>query len=228
MPRPVGHVRLLVLPVCPTRHEEDGISGSFCLCRDSVGGMAEVEGVAVARLRASERCCDLFISRGTTDLTIAEIAGAIGVSQRTFYRYFPTKAESVSPVFDWTTARFDEAITDAAPDALLPEVLLAAFRAGLGGAQEARTRALFPLVFADAEMWSVFLRKVHDGERSLARVITPRLVFDADSIAARAAAAAVASATRIALEVMVTAGADPETVYADTIHAFASGAIRRR
>lgn len=190
--------------------------------------MAEVEGVAAARLRASERCCDLFVAQGTTDLTIAQIAGAIGISQRSFYRYFPTKAESVSPVFDWTTARFDEAIADAAPDAPLPEILLAAFRAGLGGTQRARTRALFPLVFADAEMWAVFLRKVHDGERSLARVMTPRLALDTGTIAARAAAAAVASATRIALEVMVTTGAEPETVYADTIDAFASGAIRRR
>jgi AcrR family transcriptional regulator len=212
----------------PTGRENDVSCGSFCHHGDSVSGMAELEGVAAARLRASERCCDLFISRGTTDLTIAEIAASIGVSQRTFYRYFPTKAESVSPVFDWTTARFDEAITDAALGAALNEVLLAAFRAGLGGPQEARTRALFPLVFADAEMWSVFLRKVHDGERSLARVITPRLAVDTDSVAARAAAAAVASATRIALEVMVTAGADPETVYADTIDAFASGAIRQR
>ncbi|MBT9607606.1 TetR/AcrR family transcriptional regulator [Microbacterium sp.] len=190
--------------------------------------MAEVEGVAAARLRASERCCDLFISRGTTDLTIAEIADVIGVSQRTFYRYFPTKAESVSPVFDWTTARFEETITKAAPGAPLPEVLLAAFRAGLGGAQEARTRALFPLVFADAEMWSVFLRKVHDGERSFVSIIAPRLASGADSVAARTAAAAVASATRIALEVMVTADADPEAVYANTIDAFASGVIRQQ
>ncbi|MBU4214046.1 MAG: TetR/AcrR family transcriptional regulator [Actinobacteria bacterium] len=190
--------------------------------------MAEVEGVAAARLRASQRCCDLFISRGTTDLTIAEIADVIGVSQRTFYRYFPTKAESVSPVFDWNTARFQEVVTNAVPGEPLPDILFAAFRAGLGGAQSARTRALFTLVFADAEMWSVFLRKVHDGERSFARIIAPRLALDADSVAARTAAAAVASATRIALEVMVTAGADPEVVYANTLDAFASGAIRQR
>ncbi len=190
--------------------------------------MAEVDGVAAARLRASQRCCDLFISVGTTNLTVAEIADAIGVSQRTFYRYFPTKAESVSPVFDWTTARFEEVATNAAPSEPLPDILLAAFRAGLGGAQEARIRALFPLVFADPEMWSVFLRKVHDGERSFAPIIAPRLGLGADSVAARAAAAAVASATRIALEVMVMVGTDPEAVYANALDAFASGAIRQR
>lgn len=196
--------------------------------RSSVSHVPATDALAASRLRASERCCELFVERGTTDLTIAEIARAVEVSERTFYRYFPIKAESVSPLFDWTTTRFDEAVTSAAPDAGVADVLLAAFRAALGGPVAARTRSLFPLVFADAEMWSVFLRKVHDGERSLAPLLAPRLGLTPDSVAARAAAAAVASATRIALETMVTTGADPEAVYAQTIDAFASGAVRRR
>ena len=190
--------------------------------------MAQYEGVSVAHLRASERCCDLFVQRGTTDLTVAEIASAIGISQRTFYRYFPTKAESVSPVFDWTTAQFNEAISAAEPDTPLSEILSAAFRTSLGDTKADRTRALFPLVFADLEMWAVFLRKVHDGERSLARVLASRLGLDVDDLAARAAAASVASATRIALEVMVTNGTDPEHVYVQMIDAFTTGTIRRR
>lgn len=177
-----------------------------------------------SRLRASERCCELFVARGTTDIAIAEIADSIGISQRTFYRYFPIKAECVSPLFDWTTRRFNEAITDAPADEPLSVVLRAAFRAGLGGAVADRTRTLFPLVFRDAEMWSIFLRKVHDGERSLAPVLSPRLGLLPDSISARAAAAAVASATRIALETMVMTHMDAEDVYMRTLAAFAAGA----
>lgn len=188
-------------------------------------GLTALEG---SRLHASVRCCEFFISRGTTDLPIAEIAEAAGISQRSFHRYFPVKAESVSPVFDWTTRRFDEAILEAAPETDVSSVLLAAFRASLLGGVAERTSALFPLVFADREMWSVFLRKVHDGERSLAPVLAPRLGIPADTVAARAAAAAVASATRIALEAMVTTGAGPEETYMQTIDAFASGAVRRR
>ena len=190
--------------------------------------MTESEGVPTARLRASERCCDFYVERASTDLTVAEIAEAAGVSQRTFYRYFPTKAESLSPVFDWTTAEFNSAIAAASPDASLTDTLGQAFRAAFGESKADRTRALFPLVFADMEMWSVFLRKVHDGERSLAHVLTPRLGLDIDDLSARAAAASVASATRIALEVMVTNGSDPEHVYAQMIDAFTTGTIRRR
>ncbi|WP_181420390.1 TetR/AcrR family transcriptional regulator [Curtobacterium sp. MCBD17_023] len=181
-----------------------------------------------SRLRASERCAELFIARGTTGLPIAEITAAVDLSPRTFHRYFATKAESVSPLFDWTTRRFDVTIHAAPEDQPVRETLLAAFRAALGGRIAARTTALFPLVFADAEMWSVFLRKVHDGERSLAPVLAPRLGLEPRTPVARAAAAAVASATRIALEAMVTSGADPEEMYAQTIDAFASGPIRRR
>ncbi|WP_430593222.1 TetR/AcrR family transcriptional regulator [Humidisolicoccus flavus] len=176
-----------------------------------------------SRLQCAEACSALYIERGTTDLTIAEIAASVGVSERTFYRYFPIKAESVSPIFDWTTAAFNAAVAAAPPEASARDALLAAFRAGISGAKLARSRALFPLVFADEQMWSVFLRKVHDGERTLAPVLAPRLHEPADSIASRIAAAAVASATRIALENMVVDGDDPESRFIELLDGFGAG-----
>ena len=173
-----------------------------------------------ARLRASEACCALFIERGTTALTIAEISNEIGISERTFYRYFAIKAESIAPVFDWTTRTFDDVIATAPPAAPVREVLQQGWRAMLGGTNDARTRLLFPLVFADPEMWSVFLRKVHDGERALTPLLAPRLGLETDDVRARAASAAVASATRIVLEEMVIRGADPEESFLRLVDAF--------
>lgn len=181
-----------------------------------------------ARLKAAEACCDLYIRRGTTDLTIAEISREIGISQRSFYRYFPIKAESISPVFDWTTAAFDAAVLGAHPAADVRDVLRGAWRASLGTDNADRTRRLFPLVFADAEMWSAFLRKVHDGERALSPILGARLGLDPDAPRARAASAAVASATRIALEQMVMTGADPEQAYLSLIDAFSGDLLRAR
>ena len=71
----------------------------------------------------------------------------------------------------------------------------------------------------------MFMRRVHDGELSVAPVLAPRLGLAADSVAARAAAAAVASSIRIALEDMVTAGADPEIAYVRTLAQFTSGPL---
>lgn len=178
-----------------------------------------------ARLRASELCCALFIARGTTDLTIAEITREIGISERTFHRYFPFKADAVGPVFDWSVRRSNAVIADADPDLALTEVLHLAFREGLLGRSTERTLQLFPLVFRDPEMWSVFMRKVHDGELSVAPLLAFRLGLAADSVAARAAAAAVASSIRIALEDMATTGADPEGAFVETIAQFTSGPL---
>ncbi|HIX00131.1 MAG TPA: TetR/AcrR family transcriptional regulator [Candidatus Nesterenkonia stercoripullorum] len=88
----------------------------------------EIEPREGARLRASEQCCALFSARGTTDLTITEIASEIGISQRTFYRYFPVKAESVGPVFDWSIRRFNAVIVETDPD-----ISLTVNRTGIDG-----------------------------------------------------------------------------------------------
>ncbi|PZE23178.1 TetR/AcrR family transcriptional regulator [Curtobacterium sp. MCBD17_028] len=191
----------------------------------SEDGLTALEG---SRLRASERCCELFIARGTTDISIAEIADAVGISPRSFYRYFPIKAESVGPMFDATIRASNAMITGARPDAPLLEVLVQAFHTTLFEDARVRTRAILPLVFEDPEMWSVFIRKLHDGERSVAPILAPRLGVPVDSLQARTAAAAVASALRIALEVMVTSGGDPAAVYAEALDAFAAGPLRPR
>ncbi|GAA2059005.1 hypothetical protein GCM10009757_39700 [Streptomyces cheonanensis] len=177
-----------------------------------------------AAMRASERCCELYISRGTTALTVAEITAAIGISARSFHRYFPTKADTVQPVFDWTTDTFNAHVRTAGPGAPR-DVLRDGFRAMLGGAHAARTRALFPLVFADPGMWSVFLRAVHHGEITLAEALAPRLGLPADAVLTRTAAAAVASATRLALEEMARTGRNPEPLFLAHIDAFAAGAL---
>jgi AcrR family transcriptional regulator len=178
-----------------------------------------------ARLSAAEACCALYIERGSTDIPIREIASAIGISERTFYRYFPIKAATVAPIFDWTTATFNSTIHEAPDDLPVRDVLRRGFRAMLGGPVEERTRRLFPLVFADHEMWSLFLRKVHDGERSLTPVLAPRLGVEEASAEGRAGAAAVASATRIALESMVTSGSDPEVIFMSILDAFAEAPL---
>ncbi|KDA05476.1 hypothetical protein DC31_16315 [Microbacterium sp. CH12i] len=186
----------------------------------------EIEPREGARLRASEQCCALFSARGTTDLTITEIASEIGISQRTFYRYFPVKAESVGPVFDWSIRRLRGDRRNGSRHRLDGGAVAVAFRGKLAGRiGRSALCTLFPLVFRNSEMWSVFMRRVHDGELSVAPVVAPRLGLAADSVAARAAAAAVASSIRIALEDMVTAGADPEIAYVRTLAQFTSGPL---
>lgn len=63
-----------------------------------------------------ERAFDLFEARGYEHVTVEEIAEAAGISPRTVYRYFSTKAEIVFAVqTDWMTA-FRDATADGQPD----------------------------------------------------------------------------------------------------------------
>lgn len=183
--------------------------------------MASVR-VDEAMLRASEAACALFIERGTTRLTVAEITASIGVPPRTFHRYFATKADCVKPVFDWTTSTFNEHVASSEA-ASLDDLLRTGFDRMLGGDVAERTRLLFPLVLRDEEMWSVFLRAVHYGETSLAPALATRMGVDGASPVARAAAAAVATATRLALEDLVAHGADPAAAFGDYLHHFGAG-----
>lgn len=171
------------------------------------------------RLRVAEACCDLYLARGTTQLTVAELAGAAGISERTFYRYFPVKAESIAPVFDSMTEAMNAAVVAHGP-APLRAVVVDAFEAMFTGHVPSRAHQIFPLVFADSEMWALFLRKVHDGETTLAPLLAALLGLPMEHDRARAAAAAVASSTRIALERLSAHSGDLAADFAGVLDAF--------
>ncbi|GAA3168539.1 hypothetical protein GCM10020255_055570 [Rhodococcus baikonurensis] len=51
-------------------------------------------------LRVSQSCAAAFVERGDTSTTIAELAERAEISERTFYRCFATKEESIWPMLD--------------------------------------------------------------------------------------------------------------------------------
>lgn len=174
---------------------------------------------SATRLRVSEQCCLFYLQCGTTRLKVMDIAHAAGVSERTFYRYFTVKADSVAPVFDWMTQTMNAAVL-AHPPTQLRDVVIDAFEAMFTSRITGRAQEFFPLIFADEEMWALFLRKVHDGETSLAPLLADLLGLPVGHDRARAAAAAIASSTRIALERLSTEGTGVTVEFTKVLDAF--------
>ncbi|MFF1919796.1 TetR family transcriptional regulator [Streptomyces sp. NPDC058221] len=175
--------------------------------------------LAADRLRASLACCDMYIERASTALTVGEVAQGIGISQRTFHRYFPTKAETILPMFGALSEELNQHF-DVPVGPALRELMMEGYRVMYGYERSQFTQRLFPLVVTDKDMWAVFLRAFHDGEVALVPHLAPHLGVAAGHPRARAAAAAFASSNRIAFDRMVQLGEDHESAFDEQLDAF--------
>lgn len=82
-----------------------------------------------ARERLQEAALTLFAERGYSATTVDDIANLAGVSQRTFFRYFPDKEEVLFDADDHLTAVLVEGIRAAPADASARELVAAGLRA---------------------------------------------------------------------------------------------------
>ena len=180
---------------------------------------------AAAGLRASERCARLYIDLGSTDLTVAQIATGIGVAERTFYRHFPHKRDTIRPLLDETSLMMAASIGESV-DLSIERSLTKAFHDAFGGEREEQTRQLYPLVFRDAGMWAVLLQAVYDGAALVRPAIAGRLGIPADSVRARSAASLFVSTILTCIEIMVESGADPFETFPAALSAATSNPFR--
>lgn len=79
--------------------------------------------------RLQRAALDLFMERGFEQTTVAEIAERAGVTERTFFRYFPDKREVLFSGQDALRDVFVEAVADAPAAAAPREVMIAALDA---------------------------------------------------------------------------------------------------
>jgi mycofactocin system transcriptional regulator len=68
------------------------------------------------RARVERAALDLFTLRGFESVTTDEVADAAGISRRTFFRYYATKADAVWGDFAGHVARLEALLAAAHPD----------------------------------------------------------------------------------------------------------------
>ena len=152
-----------------------------------------------ARGRLEQAAMDLFIERGFEQVTVAEIAGRAGLTERTFFRYFADKRE----VLFWGQDALRELLVDAvagAPGSVAPiDAVAAALEAASAGLQERReySRQRQAVIAANPELQERELIKLASLSAALADALRRRGVTEpAASLAAEAGIAVF----RIAIE----------------------------
>jgi mycofactocin system transcriptional regulator len=99
---------------------------------------------STSRQAVARAALDLFARQGYDNTTVDQIAAAVGVSRRTFFRYYESKREVVWGEFDAELARLHGQLAEAPEDQPMMEVLRQAVidtnRFGAGELDELRIR----------------------------------------------------------------------------------------
>lgn len=139
-----------------------------------------------ALLRAA---LELFTTKGYEETTVDEIAEAVDVSQRTFFRHFTNKEETVFAVQHMVEARFVQALRERPAD----EAPFVAMRGAVLGAWEAMGQSIeevvpvelhmrtYQMIESTPSLLAVHLRHSIEMEEEIAHLIAEREGLDVDS-----------------------------------------------
>jgi AcrR family transcriptional regulator len=172
-----------------------------------------------AMLDASRAVVTLFIDRGTSAFTIKELAAHAGISERTFYRYFPRKEDVVRPFLTSGLERVS-ALAAARPAAEPIDVaLLHAWRDSWVSMQPARARMLFHVLNESDIFRAIWFQVNAESAARWAEVIADRIGIERGSRQAALAGAIVVAAAHHSTELFLDSDMadDPADVFASSL-----------
>lgn len=161
---------------------------------------------AATQLEIAHAAAELFAAQGPHATTAEEIARNSGVALRTFYRYFRSKQDAVSPLLAAGADRWRALLEAAAPGAGLTRALQAAVEQSLAAPDEEaarallRTRGLLRAAADDPALRAVWYRVNQESEERLVPVVGRLAGGRLEAVQVRLVAAAATDAIRIALE----------------------------
>ncbi|MFG3031830.1 TetR family transcriptional regulator [Streptomyces sp. NPDC048253] len=166
-----------------------------------------------ALLRAA---VELFTSQGYEGTTVDEIAAAVDVSQRTFFRYFAGKDEAALALVEMTVERFAEAVRARPPHEPPLEALRQAVLEGWYSINEVVESVvpvelylrMYRVIESTPVLLAAHLRRSVEVEEDLARVIAEREGLDVDADPRPRLAVAVFSGVMRVTERQWSTGAD--------------------
>jgi AcrR family transcriptional regulator len=175
------------------------------------------QGRAELRRALAAAAVDLFTAQGYEETTVDDIAAAAGVGRRTFFRYFRSKEEAISPDHDGALARAAAVLEQAHPREPTASLVLRAGETVLDMYTNEPTVSLqrFRLVQEVAALRDQEAASVDRYRRLFTRHLRRRFADDPDGeMRAAVTAAAVVAAHNVALRAWLASGAAASEVAA--------------
>jgi AcrR family transcriptional regulator len=158
----------------------------------------------------AETAIDLFQERGYDNVTVEDIAAAVNVSPRTFFRYYSSKESVLFPNEAETSALLREAFLSRPPE----EPVLVAVQQSLmtlaADFQQRRStmQTRKEIIEQSPDLRARELEQAHVWEQILAEVIAQRTMSKPEQLAPRVIAAACVAGIRVAIDVWLDSEED--------------------
>lgn len=182
-------------------------------------------GVDPPALEASRKVVELYLSTGTTTSSIKDLAARVGVSERTFYRYFPRKEDSVRPYLSAALTLVVDQLRAAARDRPLSQAIAESQGDILDLARRLEVRRLLAVLSSTDRLRAVWLQVNEDAERAFAEVVAEARGLCPGSTEARLVGAAIVASGRLALQAEERL---PSEVFAECVDLLGGGLFERR
>ncbi|MFF6977253.1 TetR family transcriptional regulator [Streptomyces sp. NPDC008343] len=132
---------------------------------------------------------ELFTTQGYEHTTVDDIAAAVDVSQRTFFRYFAGKEEAALALQDMTVSHFLEAVRERPPHEAPMEALRQAVLEGWDTLNEVIQSVvpvelylrMYQVIESTPVLLAAHLRRSVEIEEAIARILAEREGVDLDT-----------------------------------------------
>jgi mycofactocin system transcriptional regulator len=154
------------------------------------------------RARVERAALDLFTARGFENVTSDEVADAAGISRRTFFRYFATKADAVWGDFAGHVARLEGLLATADPASPVLGAVCAAYVEvnDYPGSELPLLRERMQLILAEPALLAHSQLRFADVDRAVARYVAARTGAAETDLVPRLVAASTRAAATTAFE----------------------------
>ncbi|MCB9763824.1 MAG: TetR family transcriptional regulator [Alphaproteobacteria bacterium] len=178
-----------------------------------------------AALEASRAVLALFLAQRSADFSVKALAEHTGLSERTFYRYFPHKEDAVRPYIEAGLEHVVAALRAVPRDRPLREALTEAHAELLDLGLVVDVGAFLAVLSSTERLRALWLSVATDAEAAFAEVVAERLGVAPDALQARIAGGVIVLAGRLALQSAGAApdGHSPSQVFADCLDQLGPG-----